>query len=129
MSSQHSGSAAPTPASIAPENCSVLVVDDDVQLVESLGRALSRAGYPVTTCTSPVAAVHTAPVEGLTVLVTDLDMPGMDGIELSRQMLSNDPDLAVILLTGAATTESSRGLARTGFDRVFAETARNRCAG
>jgi two-component system C4-dicarboxylate transport response regulator DctD len=31
----------------------------------------------------------------------------MDGIELSRQMLANDPDLAVILLTGAATTESA----------------------
>ena len=76
MSSQLSGADAPEPGSIAPDHCPVLVVDDDVQLVESLGRALSRAGYPVTTRTSPAAALHTAPVQGLTVLVTDLDMPG-----------------------------------------------------
>jgi DNA-binding NtrC family response regulator len=41
------------------------------------------------------------------VLVTDLDMPGMDGIEFSRQMLADDPDLAVIVLTGSATAESA----------------------
>jgi FixJ family two-component response regulator len=61
-------------------------VDDDESLVESLRRTLSKAGYPVTKRTSPAAALHGPPVTGLTVLVTDLDMPGMDGIELSRQM-------------------------------------------
>jgi DNA-binding NtrC family response regulator len=89
-------------------------VDDDESLVESLRRTLSKAGYPVTKRTSPAAALHGPPVTGLTVLVTDLDMPGMDGIELSRQMLAHDPDLAVIVLTGSATVESAAAALELG---------------
>ena len=129
MSSQPHGAATPRPRSIAPEDCPVLVVDDDESLVESLRRTLRKAGYPVTKRPSPAAALHGPPVTGLTVLVTDLDMPGMDGIELSRQMLAHDPDLAVIVLTGFCHRGVRGRRARIGVDRVLTEAAWRRPLG
>ncbi len=107
MSIDTSQSDTPLPPSTVPKDCPVVVVDDDVDLGKSLGKLLSHAGYPVAVYSSPEAVLDDLPHEGLTVLVTDLEMPGLDGIELSRLMLAQDPDLAVIVLTGAATVESA----------------------
>lgn len=90
------------------------LVDDDPNVVQVLGTLLRRAGYPVAAYEHPGDVLADLPHAGLTVLVTDLEMPGMDGIELSRRMLDAVPDLAVIVLTGGATARSAADSLRLG---------------
>src|ERR1700761_1310438 len=80
----------------------VLIVDDDDPVRETLAELLEDEGYhPVQACnaTDAMAVLQMQPVD---VLVTDLSMPGDDGIALIRQAKLTRPELPAILLTGYA---------------------------
>lgn len=104
----------PTPASTLPADCPIFVVDDDAKVLRVLARALEECGYPVTAFDRPQDVLDALPHEGLTLLVSDRDMPGMDGIELARRVMEEDPDLAVIMLTGVPTVASAADSLRLG---------------
>ena len=78
----------------------VLLVEDDRDVRAALGQALELAEYPVTlTGTFIEATDHISPgFEG--VIVTDMRMPGKDGMDLIARVQSIDPELPVIVLTG-----------------------------
>lgn len=78
----------------------VLVVDDEPTLRRGLIRMLTRLGYAVTEALSGEHAVELAQSSRFDVIVTDIVMPGMDGIELLRKVRGFDLDLPVILITG-----------------------------
>ena len=78
----------------------VLVVDDEPTLRRGLIRMLARLGYAVTEALSGEHAVELAQSTRFDVIVTDIVMPGMDGIELLRKVRGSDLDLPVILITG-----------------------------
>src|SRR5437763_9647004 len=85
----------------------VLVVDDEPDMVENCARILGRAGYQCLTATDPRHALGLVESERPDLLLTDLKMPGMDGIELLRRAREVDPALPVILITAFATIESA----------------------
>ena len=85
----------------------VLVVDDEPDMVENCARILKKAGYQCLTATDPHAALALVEAERPDLLLTDLKMPGMDGMELLRRARDVDPALPVILLTAFATIESA----------------------
>jgi DNA-binding NtrC family response regulator len=92
----------------------LLVVDDEVANVTALTLTLTRMGYQVVGAHSPVQALQTLRRERFDLLLTDLMMPGMDGIELLRQALAIDANLVGILMTGHATIDSALQAMKSG---------------
>lgn len=85
------------------DSLSVLVVDDDVDLLKLLEIRLRRAGFAVETAMSGDSALRTLKRMQPDVVVTDLKMEAMDGIELLNEIERRNPMLPVILLTAHGT--------------------------
>jgi DNA-binding response OmpR family regulator len=86
----------------------VLVVDDEATIVEVVGRYLERAGYEAAGAADGFAALEQAAAQRPDLVVLDLMLPGIDGIEVMRRLRElPGPPLAVILLT-ARGEESDR---------------------
>jgi EAL domain-containing protein (putative c-di-GMP-specific phosphodiesterase class I) len=79
----------------------VLVVDDDEPLGRALARQLSRNGYEVVVHHEGKTALEAVRSGGFEVVVSDIEMPGLTGIELLRCVRDHDRDLPVVLITGA----------------------------
>lgn len=80
----------------------ILLVEDDVTLCNLLGKTLRDAGYEVAHFHEATAAYAYLCEEPCALLVTDIVMPGMDGIDLARRAKELDPDIKVMFITGFA---------------------------
>ena len=78
----------------------ILVVDDDHNSCDGLAELLGGEGYVVTACKTPVRALSVLESEPYDVLLTDLVMPGMSGLELARAARDTRPQLRCIVMTG-----------------------------
>ena len=85
----------------------LLVADDDPGLRESLERTLTREGYRVVLASDGQAALERVQTGGVDLIVTDLKMPGLTGLELLRAAKAIAPDVDVILLTAFGTVEEA----------------------
>jgi DNA-binding NtrC family response regulator len=92
----------------------VLLVDDEAVAREGLATALRRDGLDVTTADNGDAALALLRQNDYEVLLTDVKMPGMDGLELLRRAREAWPSMEVLVVTGFATTESAVEAMRTG---------------
>ena len=81
----------------------ILLVDDDPDLLKLIGMRLSAAGYRVKSAESGEIALAQIAVSRPSVVVTDLRMPGIDGMQLFEQINSQHPTLPVIILTAHGT--------------------------
>src|ERR671919_528048 len=89
------------------EPATLLVADDDPGLRESLERTLTREGYRVLLASDGRAALERFQSGGIDLIVTDLKMPGLTGLELLRAAKAIAPDVDVILLTALGTVEEA----------------------
>ncbi|HZC30579.1 MAG TPA: response regulator transcription factor, partial [Gaiellaceae bacterium] len=93
------------PASTAPAVASparparVLVVDDDENVTNMLRRALSFDGYAVTTARDGSEGIKKTIEFAPDLVVLDIMMPGIDGLEVCRRLRAGDPQLAILMLT------------------------------
>ena len=95
------------------------VLDDEQRMVDILAMVLRREGYTVETFTHPETALATLQADPFDLLITDLKMPGMDGLQVLHQARSHDPELPVILLTAHATVSTAISAMKEGaFDYV-----------
>jgi two-component system, NtrC family, response regulator HydG len=85
----------------------LLIADDDPGLRESLERTLTREGYRVVLASDGRAALERVQAGGVDLIVTDLRMPGLTGLELLRAAKAIMPDVDVILLTAFGTVEEA----------------------
>ncbi len=85
----------------------VLVVDDEAYVRESLSLVLSRKGYTIRTASFAKDALKSDMLDGLDVVITDLKMPGMSGLDLLKQMKERKPELPVIVLTAFGSVPSA----------------------
>ncbi|MBI2878618.1 MAG: sigma-54-dependent Fis family transcriptional regulator [Candidatus Rokubacteria bacterium] len=92
----------------------ILIVDDEPEMVESCQRILGRAGYRCLTTTDPREALALLETERPDLLLTDLKMPGVDGMELLRHARRADPHIPVVILTAFATIESAVAAVKEG---------------
>jgi CheY-like chemotaxis protein len=86
----------------------VLVVDDDWVVRESFKRVLTDAGYSVTTARSGRAALAACSSEPFDVMLADLKMPEMDGLEVTRMVKREHPQVQVLIVTGYPTQQSAK---------------------
>ncbi len=85
----------------------VLVVDDEEQFAQALSERLRIREYEVATCLSGEDALKRVKDYNIDVVILDVLMPGMDGIEVLREIKKMKPLTEVILLTGHATVETA----------------------
>lgn len=79
----------------------VLLVDDDPMILRAYAHVLERAGHPVVPAADGEEALAKVGDGGFDVVVTDIRMPGMGGLELLRALRERDVDAQVVLMTGA----------------------------
>ena len=87
----------------------ILLAEDDQVMREYLTRALERAGYAVTAVDRGTAAIPLLESERFDLLLTDIVMPEMDGIELARRAGEMVPGLRVMFITGFAAVTLKAG--------------------
>ncbi len=80
----------------------ILLAEDDNDMRRFLVKALEKAGYQVTSFDNGASAYDRLRQEPFSLLLTDIVMPEMDGIELARRATELDPDLKVMFITGFA---------------------------
>jgi len=85
----------------------ILIVDDDRDICEYMELLLSQNGYDVRSLTDPEKALDLIREVGFHVVVLDLMMPGISGMELLADIREYDSDLAVIIFTGHATVDTA----------------------
>ena len=83
----------------------VLLVDDEEDFLDALSERMRNRGMQVTTRKSAPEAIQSTEAGDYDVVVLDLLMPGMDGIQALKILKDKKPDLQVILLTGHATVQ------------------------
>ncbi len=94
----------------------VMVLDDETSILELLGQYLKEEGYPCTLCTSAVEALDFLRSKEFGLLITDLRMPDIGGIEVVQRAKANDPDLAVIVVTAHLEVTNAIDALRAGAD-------------
>lgn len=96
------------------DEISVLVVDDEAPNVDSLRRIFEREGFSVLTANSGRNALDVCRRNEVHVVVSDLMMPGMSGIELVKALKTVVPDAEVVLMTAFGTVEKAVEAMRAG---------------
>jgi len=98
----------------------ILIVDDEPDMLKLLSMTIQRkTPYQVTVTNNPIEALELAKKGDFDLVITDLKMPGLDGIELLRAVKSLNPDTPVIMMTAYGTVESaSEAMEKGGFDFI-----------
>ena len=97
----------------------VLVVDDHAQARESMCEVLRHAGHQVESCASAVEALQRMTSESFDLIITDLQMPGMTGLEFIRQLEHRSHGSQVVMVTAHATVASAvEAMRRGAFDYI-----------
>ncbi len=89
------------------ETCRLLVVDDEAIVGKRLSQVFSKIGFEVETYTESPAAMVAMAAKPFDVVVTDLKMDGMDGMEVLRRVRALNPKTQVIIITGYASPETA----------------------
>ena len=85
-----------------PVSSKILLAEDDHDMRRFLSKALQNAGFGVASFDNGLAAYRRLREEPFELLLTDIVMPEMDGIELARRATELDPDIKVMFITGFA---------------------------
>jgi signal transduction histidine kinase/DNA-binding response OmpR family regulator len=98
----------------------ILVIDDEVAIQSLCQRALSQEGHSVATASSGEEGLELLAREGFDLILSDLRMPGIDGIKLLKKIKETNPGTEVIIITGQATIETAIEALKGGaFDYIL----------
>ncbi|MEK7315306.1 MAG: response regulator [Candidatus Eisenbacteria bacterium] len=103
----------PPQAEPAPR-AKILVVDDEDQVVQIFQDLLTQQGYEVVSCGNGDDAIAKVTTEQFDLVLTDINLPGTDGLEVVRAAKAADKDTCVILITGYASTTTAIDALRQG---------------
>lgn len=97
----------------------ILILDDDAKVLDTLAAVLENMGHPVIRCSEPRQALEEAWNRRPPVVITDLMMPQMNGLEVLRRVKEIDAGIQVVLVTGYGTVKEAVDAIRDGaFDFI-----------
>ncbi|MCC7137863.1 MAG: response regulator [Planctomycetes bacterium] len=105
----------------AARSLSVVVVDDDPNVLDPLCSFLRRSGVNARAAFSATEALEAVAAEQPKAVISDIGMPGMDGLELCRRLRSSNPELPVILMSGRATSADAARVEEVGAAALLAK--------
>ncbi|MDA8133623.1 MAG: response regulator transcription factor [Desulfobacteraceae bacterium] len=97
----------------------ILVVDDEKAIISLLKQAFSRAGFEVRPAENAEEATKVMAQDDITVMFLDLNLPGMNGMDLCRQIKKDKPMAIVFAVTGYASLFELADCREAGFDDYF----------
>lgn len=100
---------------------SILVAEDDQAVRDFVSRALAYYGHTVTTVPDGSAALAALAERRFDLMLTDIVMPGIDGVALAAQANKADPEMPVLMMTGFATEGQRARNASGAVERVIAK--------
>jgi len=92
----------------------LLFIDDDTAVCDAISATLTARGYQVVCANSGASALQALAHSAFDVVVTDLNMPGMSGLELCRRTHISQPEVPVVLVTAFGSVQSAVGALRAG---------------
>lgn len=101
----------------------ILVVDDEQMILGLMKNAFGKEGYEVYTAESAEKALEILQEENIQVMFLDLKMPGMDGVELCREIRKDRPMAIIYALTGYTSLFELSDCREAGFDDYFTKPA------
>ena len=104
---------------------SVLIVDDETFIRQILARIVSREGYEVRQASDGQDALDRLSEVSYDIVISDIKMPNMDGIELLGEIKTIHPDVGVILITAYAGEYSAEEALKAGADAFIAKPFKN----
>lgn len=100
-------------------NEKVLVVDDEPDVLDLCKRILTTQGYKVTSVSSGFEAIKIATDADFDLLLTDIRMPGMTGLEIAQTLKKSDPNMICVTMTGHASMDSAIKALSLGIDEFI----------
>ena len=92
----------------------VLLIDDELIALSNLTHVLEKEGYTVTACKTGEDGLQAMESEEFDLVLTDLRMPGIDGMDVLKHIRETQPDVPVIMITGHATLDSAVDAMKAG---------------
>ncbi len=102
----------------------LLLVDDDESYLNIVKKILTKMEYAAEVAASSKEALKILEKEKYPLIITDLDMPGLDGVELCKQIKENDSKSIVYALSGYITEYDTENLEKSGFDGYLSKPAK-----
>lgn len=98
----------------------ILIVDDEPDMLKLLSMILKeKTPYEITITNNPVEAVELIKNENFDLVITDLKMPGLDGLQLLEEVKKRDEDVPVIIITAYGTIDAAmEAMEKGGFDFI-----------
>ncbi len=97
----------------------IMIVDDEADVLDLCSRVLRFDGYQVTTASNGYEAIETAQQEHFDLLLTDIKMPGMDGLEIAQTLKKSFPHLICVTMTGYSTIDMVIEALKLGIDEFI----------
>mgnify|MGYP000346989868 FL=1 len=97
----------------------ILLVDDEYSILKSMQKDFEQEGYEVMTASCAETALQVNQYQQFDLIITDLSMPGMDGIKLLSEVKKFNPNIASIILTGYGDMNSAIEALRLGADEYL----------
>jgi two-component system response regulator FixJ len=94
--------------------CTIFIIDDDASIRHSLARLLNSHGYRTETFTSAEEFLDRMPYEGFGCFLLDMELDGLDGLELQQVLLANKSLLPIIFISGKGSISTSVSALRAG---------------
>lgn len=110
---------ADAPGAIPAIRPRLLIVDDEKAITDTLARFFEFEGYSVITVNDPYSALKAVSRESVFVVISDIAMPGMSGVELLKRIKQYNGMIQVIMITGFVTLENILTCLRYGADECY----------
>lgn len=101
----------------------ILIVDDELAILTALEKVFSRAGYTAFLAETAEEALGILEKENINVMFLDLNLPGMNGVELCRKIRKDSPIAVIHAITGYASLFELTDCREAGFDDYFTKPA------
>lgn len=99
----------------------ILIVDDDISYLFLLSSILESKGIETTKATNGIEAVGLLEKTNFSMMITDFNMPGMNGIELALKARELCPDIHIVMITAELSPELLEAAAKSGISQILSK--------